>query len=155
MRILDYSTIKDVFKNYITIQLFGPEGTIENIGRLVKFQTHLRVKAHMIYKRLAILQHSHLFYINDPKFNLHDFHVMKKAFDEACNKMIPNALKITDENALNAEKIEGDDIAQVRTRVLDEVDVQEFKNNSNDSNNIDLFEMKVSCSYFVRNQNKY
>ena len=41
MEVLDYSKIKDIFHYYITIQLVGPEGTTENIGRLAKLQTHL------------------------------------------------------------------------------------------------------------------
>ena len=61
--------------------------------------------------------------------------------------MIQNAIEITDENALNAEKLEGDDVAQIRTKVLDKVDVQEFKASSNDSNNNKSNEMNVSYSY--------
>ena len=89
------------------------------IGRLAKFQTHLRVKAHVIYQRLAILQHCHSLYTKDPKLDLKDFHVLKKIIDEACEEMGKNFIKITDENALNAEKVEGDDVAQIRTRVLE------------------------------------
>ena len=123
MRLLNLSEIKDLFKSYITIQLVGPKGEIEKIGRLAKFQTHLRVKAHVIYQRLAILQHIHLLYKNDPKLNLYDSHSMKKAIDEAYDEMIQSAIEIKDENTLNAEKLEEDDVAQIRTKVLDKVDV--------------------------------
>ena len=153
------SGMKEKMKKFVTLELVGPKGEMDRIGRKAKLQTHLRARAHVVYQWLAVLQQTHPLYKNDPKLELSDFAQCKRVVHEWNEAIMESAVQVTDKGALNADIIMGDDVAQVRSRILNSADVEELntKNSgSNDSTDDDEAcrnDLKVSYSYVSNSGN--
>ena len=119
--------LKDLFSKMLTIELLGPKYHKEKLAYKAKMQTILKVRPHVIYQWLSILQVCHKSYQNDPRLcNLSDFQSFKNTMDECSKQVFDNAVHVNDSRALLAEKILGDDVSQVRTKILDPTDLQEL-----------------------------
>jgi hypothetical protein len=113
----------DSFKKSITVQLVGSEGSeIDNIYRMLQFQTHLKARPHIIYQRLLLYQHCHKEYMNDAPLvsgNDKNFTDIVDQFERGIgnfNNTITsreNIIETTDEIARNTDKVGGDDTAQI------------------------------------------
>ena len=127
--------LSDILKNSLTIELVGPEGEMEKIYRNARNQTHLRCRAYVLYQWLAVLQQSHSSYKSDPQLLLGNdlnFQNTFKSFQSAVNKaneeVALRALHVSDTSSINADKVEGDDVAQVRSQILNK---KMYKKSSN------------------------
>ncbi|MGL5934881.1 MAG: DUF6570 domain-containing protein [Cetobacterium sp.] len=140
-----HDTLRELFNKILTVQLIGPEGEIENIGRKAKMQTHIQARAYVVYQWLAVLQHVHPLYQNDPKLEIthfSDFHI----FLQQCNSCIlDNTVALTSQSVRDAEKVSGDDIAQVRTAILTKSDLSKIRQST--SSHHDDSGMNISYSF--------
>ena len=120
------SAMKELAGKSLTIELVGPESDIETIGHKAKTQHHLQGRSHVIYQWLAVLQHCHTQYKDDPKVHLEDFQAFQNMIAGINDSLFENTVSITEDAALNAEKVQGDDIAEVRTRIITDTDLGEL-----------------------------
>jgi hypothetical protein len=148
--------IQDLVSKMITIQLVGPKGDIEMIGKKAKMKTHLQARPYVVFQWLAVLQHVHPLYKDDPKLNLQDFCLFKGFISECNGAVMDNAIAITEQSALDADQISGDDIAQIWSHILSvaEADILNTSEDSNSGAPSQLNTSKMNISYsFVVNEN--
>ena len=136
--------LKKLFATAITIQLVGPQYSKEKLIYNARMQTTIKARAYIIYQRLAILQHCHSLYADDPKIhNICEFSQFQKAVEECNEKTIDNAVHVHNNRALLAEKILGDDVAHMRTGIMKQADLDSLKETTEKVSN----EMKLTYSY--------
>ena len=109
---LAYENVMNVLKANITVELLGPEREFEKLARKAKMQTLLQARAHVVFTWLAVLQHLHIAYKDDPKLQPADFHELKVALGRCTSDLIDGAVHVSDKKSLLAEQIIGDDVAQ-------------------------------------------
>ena len=73
-----------------------------------------------------------------------DFDKFKQAIHKVNDSIFANAIHITDDTAINVEQVCGDDVAEIRTRIIDAVDQKELAQDDNEMNGKS---MKLSFSY--------
>lgn len=147
--------LENVIDKCITIQLVGPGGAMENIYRCAKKATHLKCRPHVFYQHLTLSHHFHDQYKDDPKLPLGNnpnfnqlFQNLAKAFSAIENNMIDNAARITDKVALQCDVVEGDDVAAVRSRVLDEEEARNLREQSSQAGDEEQ-EVNMSHSFLT------
>ena len=122
----DWDEICGLFAKLLTIQLVGPQREMETMAKRLKMQTHLRARPWVVFQWLCVLQRVHPDYAADPQLepcHFKDF----KLFVEKCDKAaMATAIAVTDESVRNAEKVNGDDVARVRTGILTESDLRDI-----------------------------
>ena len=142
--------LKDVLSRSFTIELVGPEGEQENIYRNAREAKLLQCRPFAIYQRLAVLQYMHPQYQNDPKLILGDnpnlfqetFATFVHNVNTCHEQMFDSAIRTCDENVLNEDTINGDDVAGIRSGILQQVDLDETEDTSDN--------MKLSYSYMYQ-----
>ena len=106
------------------------------------------------YQYLTIYQRCHELYREDV-FVLHmeDFDKFRESLS-ACDEqgIFQNAISITDVSILNMDKVLGDDVAQVRSHILNNTEAEELQKQS--PNYLTETQMKVSCSYISQTKTK-
>ena len=111
----------------LTIQLVGPKGEIEKIRKNTKMQTHLQARAHVVYQWLSVLQHVHPLYKDDPKLQLGQFGTFR-TFINVCNdSAVQRAIPVTNKSVRDADKVIGDDVAQIRSALLSTADAENLQ----------------------------
>lgn len=144
---LAYEDIWGRFLKSLTIELVGPEGEQEKLAHRAKMQTLLQGRGYVIYQWLAVLQHVHVEYTNDPKLRPCDFPTLVKDLKTCCRQLIDESVRITDPTSLRAETVVGDDVNQVRTKVITRAESNRLKMESN--NRESKTQMAVSYAYVV------
>ena len=124
---LAYQDIWERFRKSLTIELVGPEGKQEKLARRAKMQTLLQGRAYVVYQWLAVLQSVHLGYKNDPKLGTSDFAQFSRDLKSCCEKLIDDAVRVTDESSLRTETMVGEDVSQVRTKIITRAESKQLK----------------------------
>ncbi len=118
--------LKDLFQKLLTIQLVAPENALEVIAKKLKMQTHLRARPWVIFQWLCVLQQIHPLYKDDPKLKPEHFRDFEKLVQQCNDTIMETTTGVTDESVRNADKVVGDDVAQVRTAILKEGDMAQI-----------------------------
>ena len=119
--------LRDLMTKLLTVQLVGPELEIETIGRKAKMQTHIQARAYVVYQWIAVLQHVHPLYQNDPRLEISHYSSFR-SFVQECNcAILDRTVALTSQSVRDAEKVSGDDVAQVRTAILSKSDLHNIK----------------------------
>ena len=120
----DSEWVADMLKKSLSNQLVGPESQVEKIGQKAKKQKLLSARPHIIYQRLTIYQELNGLYHNDLPVLLPSFEQFCNVFGAVSDSLIRDASQVTDEGVINADLVQGDDVAQVRSGVLTNADVE-------------------------------
>ena len=141
--------LTDIMKGSMTIQLVGSDGQMEKIMHSAKYVTHLRCRAYVLYQWLAVLHACHQLYKNDVSVVLMDTKEEAMRFKnfltavQKSNKSLHESFQnVTSETLEAADLMEGDDVAQVRTRIRRDSEYQDEGEGA--SNNIESVEFSHS-----------
>ena len=111
----DRSTVAELLTESLTVHLLGSKGDEDAIARTA--QKVLGARPFVVYQWLSVLQRVNSRYQDDPQlpdFSEFAVHV------EACNKAVfDNAEHVRDRETLNAERAMGDDVAHVRSGIVE------------------------------------
>ena len=144
--------LKKIFKKLLTVELLGPKGQRETLAYKARMQTVLQVRPHVVYQWLAVLQHCHPLYTKGPWLHyVGDFTPFSDMVKKCGSALMENAVHVNDRAALLTEKLLGDDVAQIRTGILDKSDVENLA--SEDVEEEVLASMKLSYSYVANSHN--
>jgi len=106
----------------------------------------------VLYQRLAVLQHStHCYYSDDPKLpSLHDiddmktcllFSLLQKCMVKINSAISETIIPVTDATAVTSDVVEGDDVAQIRSKMYS----KDYTNLEDDAEN--NYEPEMSYTY--------
>ena len=119
--------LKGLLPKSLMMELVGFDREIESIYRQAKRERVVQARPYIIYQRLAILQHIHEKYKKDPKLalandsNFHQAFTRFKDNIKLCHdEFLNNPVLTTDEDVVNSDISFGDDVAAVRSDILNE-----------------------------------
>ena len=139
-----------VLQSLLTIQLVGPDGGQDVLCKRTKKQQVLQVRPHVVWQWLSILQLCHASYKNDPQLQtVTDYVSFRKVIKTVEENVFDGAMSVNSKNALVSELITGDDVANVRSGILQKHDmsvVEESQPNDPCSHQMSMSHSLVSDS---------
>jgi hypothetical protein len=114
-------SLDQILSRNIIIQLVGSTGKYDKLSKYMENNGFLRLRPHVLYQWLKVLHLTHEQYKNDPE--LPNWDEFKQIVKDTETNWKENAQHLNEEAAVLQDEILGDDVANVRSRAVNDGEV--------------------------------